>query len=113
MSAKSPSAKSPSAKSPSAKSPAEDNQAHPLWHKDRATLNQVMQGEPTDFHLAELARLKIRYATFPGAKDIKTDIEKVLVQWGLTEESLFEKTRAIHATGKVYRGGDSDREDWS
>ncbi len=96
-----------------ANAPSEDNQAHPLWHKDRMTLNQIMQGEQTDFHLVELARLRIRYNGFPGAKDIKVDIEKALKKWNLTEDALFEKTRAIHAEGQVYRGGGSEKEDWS
>ncbi len=89
------------------------NQSHPLWHKDRATLNQILQGEPTDLHLVEAARLRIRYQGFPGAQDIKTDLDKVLQLWGLTEEQLFEKTRAIHAIGQVYRGVGDDQEDWS
>ena len=94
-------------------SPGENNQTHPLWHKDRLTLNQILQGEMTDLHLVELARLKIRYNGFPGAQDIQTDLEKALKRWQLTEDSLFERTRQIHSTGEVYRGSGNDKEDWS
>lgn len=91
----------------------EPNQDHPLWHKDRLTLNQILDGEQTDLNLVELARLKIRYNGFPGARDIQADLEKAMKRWQLTEDALFEKTRTIHADGQVYRGGAEDKEDWS
>jgi hypothetical protein len=89
------------------------DQQHPLWRADRDTVNSLLAGEPSDYNLAELARLLIRYNGFPGARDIQADLQKVLQQWKLTEDALFEKTRQIHATAQVYKGRGSKREDWS
>ena len=92
---------------------AQKDQQHPLWSSDRAIVNALLAGEPTDYNLAELARLKIRYDGFPGARDIQADLEKALEQWGMTEAELFAKTRQIHQVAQVYRGRGSQREDWS
>ncbi|MBE9029513.1 DUF3288 family protein [filamentous cyanobacterium LEGE 11480] len=91
------------------------DQQHPLWRKDRAVMDSILAGDPTDLNLAELARLKIRYQGFPGAWDIQKDLDKVLQRWQLTEESLFAKTRAIHHRGTpVYTvRGNKNEEDWS
>ncbi|MBD3883300.1 DUF3288 family protein [Phormidium tenue FACHB-886] len=89
------------------------DQQHPLWSEDRQILNSLLQGQPTDYNLAELARLQIRYRDFPGARDIQADLKKVLAQWQLTEETLFSKTRQIHQIAQVYRGRGTQREDWS
>lgn len=89
------------------------DQQHPLWSSDRQVVDALLSGEPTDYNLAELARLRIRYRGFPGARDIQTDLEKILQQWHLTEAALFEKTRQIHAIAQVYRGRGSRQEDWS
>ncbi|NJP11746.1 MAG: DUF3288 family protein [Leptolyngbyaceae cyanobacterium RU_5_1] len=89
------------------------DQQHPLWKSDRQTVDALLTAAPDDYNLAELARLRIRYCGFPGARDIQADLEKVLKQWNLTEEALFEKTRQIHAIAKVYRGQGSQRDDWS
>jgi hypothetical protein len=89
------------------------NQTHPQWSRDRATLDGVLNGEATDLNLVELARLAIRYNGFPGAPDIKRDLVKAMERWGFTEESLFAKTREIHAQSQVYRGQEGDHEDWS
>lgn len=89
------------------------DQQHPLWSRDRQILNTLLSGEATDYNLVELARLRIRYNGFPGARDIQTDLNKALQQWGLTEAELFAKTREIHAVGQVYRGRGSQRDDWS
>ncbi len=90
------------------------DQQHPLWNSDRQLVNALLEGSPTDFNLAELARLRIRYKGFPGARDIQNDLDKVLKQWDLTEDALYEKTRQIHATGQVYKGRGSKRDDdWS
>ncbi|MGF1492100.1 MAG: DUF3288 family protein [Microcoleaceae cyanobacterium] len=88
------------------------DQQHPQYHSDRATVSSLVNGQPSDYNLAELARLKIRYQGFPGARDIQRDLDRVLQQWGLTEAELFQRTREIHAQGKVYRGKSSDQEDW-
>ena len=89
------------------------DQQHPQWSQDRQIVNALLNGEVTDYNLAELARLKIRYTGFPGARDIQKDLDQVMKQWGFTEETLLAKTREIHATETVYRGRRGDREDWS
>ena len=94
---------------------ASDNkdQQHPLWSRDRQIMDALLTGEPTDLNLAELARLRIRYQGFPGARDIQTDLDKALKRWNLTESALYEKTRQIHATTQVYRGQSRKQDDWS
>ncbi|MGA7935734.1 MAG: DUF3288 family protein [Kovacikia sp.] len=89
------------------------DQQHPQWSSDRQIVNTLLAGEPTDYNLAELARLRIRYRHFPGARDIQADLDKVLKQWSLSETTLYEKTRQIHAQAQVYKGRGSRREDWS
>ncbi len=89
------------------------DQQHPLWNDDRQIVDVLLQGQPTDYNLAEFARLQIRYRNFPGARDIQADLQKVLAQWQLTEEELFSKTRQIHQAAQVYRGRGAQREDWS
>lgn len=88
-------------------------QQHPLWGSDRQIVNTLLQGEATDLNLAELARLRIRYNGFPGAKDIQADLDKAMKRWNLSEEALFERTRQIHQQGQVYRGRTNKQEDWS
>ncbi|NEQ35197.1 MAG: DUF3288 family protein [Okeania sp. SIO3I5] len=89
-----------------------EEQQHPQYRKDREIVDNLLKEEDTDYNLAELARLKIRYRGFPGAKDIQEDLEKVLQKWELTEEKLYEKTRQIHRNGKVYKKHNNDQEDW-
>lgn len=91
------------------------DQQHPLYSRDRDIVNSLLAGQPTDYNLAELARMRIRYHGFPGARDIQTDLDKVMQLWGFTEAALYEKTRQIHATGPVYksRANKGDEEDWN
>lgn len=89
------------------------DQQHPLYQRDRQVIDTILNGQPTEYNLAELGRLRIRYRGFPGARDIQADLDKALQQWHLTEEQLYEKTRQIHTTAKVYRSTDSQGEDWS
>jgi len=90
------------------------DQQHPQEKRDRLTLEQLMKGEPTEMHLAELARLRIRYQGFPGARDIQSDLDRILLQWQMSEADLFAKTREIHEKGVVYRRrGTGDQDDWS
>lgn len=91
------------------------DQQHPMWQSDRAIVNTLLAEEPTDYNLAELARLRIRYRGFPGARDIQADLDKVMQQWSYTEAALYEKTRQIHAAGPVYkvRGRKGEAEDWN
>ncbi|MEP6518838.1 DUF3288 family protein [Microcoleus vaginatus] len=88
------------------------DQQHPQYKRDRASVNTLLTGEATEYNLSELARLIIRYRGFPGARDIQSDLKKVLQKWNHTEETLYEQTRKIHATGEVYRRQKSDQEDW-
>jgi len=89
------------------------DQQHPLWPSDRQIVNTLLNAQPDEYHMAELARLRIRYQGFPGARDIQTDLDTILQQWQLTEEKLFEKTREIHQKGNLYKGKTARQEDWS
>lgn len=89
------------------------DQQHPLYKRDRAIVDRLQTDPVSDYNLAELARLRIRYRGFPGARDIKSDLEAVMQRWGLTEDTLYEKTRQIHATSSIYRNAARDEEDWS
>lgn len=89
-------------------------QQHPLHSRDRQIVNSLLSGEATDYNLAELARLRIRYRGFPGARDIQTDLDTVMQLWGFTETTLYEKTRQIHAIRPIYQGkAKSEGEDWN
>jgi hypothetical protein len=91
------------------------DQQHPQERSDREIVNRLLQEEPSHYNQAELARLRIRYSGFPGAREIQRNLDAVLQRWKLTEEQLFEFTRQLHATGQVYRRGGSSQgqEDWS
>ena len=91
------------------------DQKHPQEKRDRAIVDRLLEAEPSEINLVELARLRIRYQNFPGARDIQQDLDLVLQQWQLEEEQLYEKTRQIHAIGKVYRQQvkGQDKQDWS
>ena len=93
--------------------PSQDQQ-HPQERKDREIVNRLLQENPEPYPLAELARLRIRYRTFPGARDIQRDLDLLLEKWQLTEEELFAKTRHMHGNGEVYqRRRAEDLQDWS
>ncbi|MEC4811721.1 MAG: DUF3288 family protein [Scytonema sp. PMC 1069.18] len=90
------------------------DQQHPLYNRDRPIVESLLLQEATNYNLAELARLRIRYQRFPGARDIQQSLDQVLQRWGLTEEELFEKTRQIHSAGGVYKSrGKREEEDWN
>lgn len=90
------------------------DQKHPQDKKDREIVNRLLQEEPTEYNLAELARLRIRYQNFPGARETQKDLDLLLDKWQLTEATLFEKTRQIHHKGQVYKkNSDKNQEDWS
>lgn len=87
---------------------------HPQYRKDREMLNTLMAGTPDDLNLAELARLRIRYDGFQGARDIQSDLDKMLTKLGMTEEALFAKTREIHQGEMVFKPTWTKKgEDWS
>ncbi|MUG93995.1 DUF3288 family protein [Scytonema sp. UIC 10036] len=90
------------------------DQQHPLYNRDRPIIDTLLNQDATDYNLAELARLRIRYQGFPGARDIQRDLNKIIQQWDLTEEQLFEKTRQIHSQGGIYKSrGKREEEDWN
>jgi hypothetical protein len=89
------------------------DQQHPQWSRDRQIVDRLLQEEANNYNLAELGRLKIRYAGFRGAWDIQKDLDRVLQRWQLTEAALYEKTRQIHAGDPIYRVHSNKREDWN
>lgn len=90
------------------------DQQHPLYNRDYPLVNSLLNQQPTNYNLAELARLKIRYQGFPGARDIQQHLDKILQQWGLTEAQLYERTRQIHDSGGIYTSrGKKEEEDWN
>ena len=79
-------------------------QSHPLHAIDRQVIDQLLAAAtPEDGHLVDAARLLHRYEGFPGAVDLKDDLERVLRLWGLDRTALRDRTRAIWAAG--YRPG--------
>ncbi|MEL4897736.1 DUF3288 family protein [Crocosphaera sp. Alani8] len=90
------------------------DQKHPQEHRDRLIVNELLVADPSDHNLAELARLRIRYINFPGARQLSQDLDLILEQWQLTEGELFEKTRQLHEKGKVYKkSSGEDVQDWN
>ncbi|WP_055074848.1 DUF3288 family protein [Pseudanabaena sp. 'Roaring Creek'] len=90
------------------------DQRHPQYTKDRQIVNELLaQSRQSNRDYADLGRLIVRYKGFVGARDIQTDLLKILNNWQLTEEELFVKTRAIHAVGKVYMAQDEGQDDWA
>jgi hypothetical protein len=92
------------------------DQKHPLAHIDREIIKKVFVEGKTDYNLAEVARLKIRYQNFPGVKDIQHDLESILQQWEMTEDELYMETRRLHNTKGVYgkkKQQGNEQEDWS
>ena len=77
----------------------EDEQIHPLHDSDKEIVDAlIIKTNPNDFDLINLARLIKRYQDFIGEKDLKADLEKILIFWKISEESLFSKTRLIWAS---------------
>ncbi|NEO98421.1 MAG: DUF3288 family protein [Symploca sp. SIO2E9] len=95
--------------------PENKDQQHPQEKRDRSIVESLLQGEPNNYNQVELARLRIRYWGFPGARDIQHNLDVILQRWQITEEQLFEMTRQLHELGQVYKSGDSlqGQEDWS
>lgn len=89
------------------------DQQHPQASRDRQICEQLLKEGINDYNLAELARLRVRYTGFPGAREIQTRLEQILESWNLTEAELFAKTREIHAQAQVYRVSSNKREDWN
>jgi len=89
-------------------------QQHPLYNRDRPLIDILLAQDATDYNLSELARMRVRYQGFPGARDIQTNLDQVLQRWGLTEAELFAKTRQIHNQGGIYKSrGKKEEQDWN
>ena len=75
-------------------------QNHPLYTIDRDHIDRLLAKEkPEEEDVIDLARLFLRYEGFPGAKDLKMDMVKVLKTWGISKEELNVKTREIWIEG--------------
>ncbi|HEY9701975.1 MAG TPA: DUF3288 family protein [Allocoleopsis sp.] len=93
-----------------------DNQniKHPQEKPDQEIINTLLNEDATNYNMAELARLRIRYQGFPGAKEVKKGLDKILQKWELTEEELFAETRKIHTKSPVYaKHNEDDKDDWN
>jgi hypothetical protein len=100
------------------------DQQHPQEKKDKEIVDRLLQEEPSDAeggslrdhrNYAELARLRIRYSRFPGAREIQKNLDVLLQRWQMSEEQLFELTRQLHAQAQVYRRSSNSQgqDDWS
>ena len=77
-----------------------NEQTHPLHATDKDIIDSLISKEkPDDHDFIDLARLINRYAYFPGEKEIKNDIEKILNFWKITKNQLFSKTKDIWSKG--------------
>lgn len=77
-----------------------DEQSHPLHALDRQVIDGLLAAEtPSEAQLVDAARLLHRYDGFPGARDLREDLERVLRLWGLDRPALQARTRAIWAAG--------------
>jgi hypothetical protein len=85
-------------------------QSHPLHAIDRRTIDGLLAVEvPGDDHLVDAARLLNRYDGFPGATDLRDDLERVLRFWQLDRDALRQRTRKLWSSG--YRPGASQPAD--
>jgi hypothetical protein len=93
---------------------ASTDQKHPQEKRDREVIDRLLQSSPEPLNLADLARLRIRYKNFPGARATQRDLDYIMQQWQLTEEQLFAQTRQLYATGQAYTPRKNEEEqDWS
>lgn len=89
-------------------------QKHPQESRDQAIVDRLLQSPPANAQLLELARLRIRYKNFPGARKLQRDLDLVLQQWHLSEAELFAQTRALYASGEAHvKKTAEDQQDWS
>ncbi|HEY9614418.1 DUF3288 family protein [Allocoleopsis sp.] len=91
------------------------DQQHPQEKNDKEIVDRLLQEEPSERNYAELARLRIRYCRFPGAREIQKNLDALLQRWQMSEEQLFELTRQLHAQAQVYRRSSNSQgqDDWS
>ena len=84
-----------------------DDQNHPLEAIDRQTVDRLLASErPGDQDITDLARLFMRYETFPGAESLRNDLDRVLTFWGLSREELNSKARGLWSSG--FRPGQAE-----
>jgi hypothetical protein len=92
-------------------------QRHPQEKIDRVIIERLLESDPQEpMALAELARLRIRYNGFPGATDLQANLDRILVEWHMTEAQLFAKTRQLHNTEPIYQVKAKkyqEQEDWN
>lgn len=80
------------------------DQNHPLHAIDRRVVDALLAAEsPAEEHLIDAARLLNRYDGFPGAADLRDDLERVLRHWKLNRDILQRRTRELWKAG--YRPG--------
>ena len=71
-------------------------QNHPLYSVDRDHIDGLLAKDlPEDGDIVDLARLFLRYEGFPGASDLKNDMNKTLKLWSFTRETLNVRARKI------------------
>ncbi|MGK7923916.1 MAG: DUF3288 family protein [Spirulina sp.] len=89
-------------------------QRHPREKVDMLAIEKIKQGR-SEYNIVELARLRIRYHNFPGARQVQGELDRILQDWGLTEDELFTLSREIHAKGSIYRRtrDGEEQQDWS
>lgn len=76
------------------------SQQHPLYQQDREELDRALATpEPGPLELAVIARLRIRYDTFPGCHDIAGDIADWLNARGMEASELNARVREIWQSG--------------
>ena len=74
----------------------EDEQNHPLHDLDKIIVDSlIVNDNPEDLDLINLARLLNRYENFHGEVDLKNDLQKILKFWKISEKELFSRTRKI------------------
>ena len=86
-----------------------NEQTHPLHLLDKKIIDSLITKEkPEDLDYINLARLINRYKDFPGATDIKIDIDKTLNFWKINKNELFSKTKIIWS--KSFRPSNTNRD---
>jgi len=93
---------------------ATQDQKHPQEKRDREIVDRLLRSSADPKNLGDLARLRIRYKNFPGARTLQRDLDVILQQWQLSEEMLFAQTRQLYSVDQVYglRRGE-EQQDWS
>lgn len=90
----------PATSSPAHAPTADDGQSHPLYSLDRATVDRLLAATaPEEADLIDAARLLSRYRGFPGAFDLQDDLSRAIRLWGLSEDELRDRARALWQGG--------------